>query len=142
MSDIYNDDILLWSEHQAELLRRLAAGEPVNEAPDWTNIMQEVADVGRTSLLACRSLLLQALLHDLKAEAWPLSRDVPHWRSEARFARINAADAYAPSMRQRIDVAELYAKALHAMPDSIDGQSPLPVPAVCPVTLDDLLAED
>jgi hypothetical protein len=142
MGDIYNDDILLWSEHQAELLRRLAGGEPMNEAPDWPNIIDEVADVGRNSLRACRSLLLQALLHDLKVEAWPLSRDVPHWRSEARVARINAADAYTPSMRQRIDVAKIYAKALRAMPESIDGQPPLPVPAACPVTLDELLAED
>jgi hypothetical protein len=64
---------------------------------------------------------------------------VPHWRSEARIARINAADAYVPSMRQKIDVADIYAKALRAMPDTIDGQPPLPLPAECPVTLDDLL---
>jgi len=140
MSD-YDTDILTWSERQAALLRRVVAGEPVNEAPDWLNIIEEVADVGRNSLRACRSLLLHALLHDLKAEAWPLSRDVAHWRSEARVARINAADAYAPSMRQRIDVAGLYAKALHAMPETMDGQPPLPVPDICPVTLDELLAE-
>ena len=139
MSDLYESDILSWSEHQAELLRRVAAGEPVNESPDWLNIVEEVADVGRNSLRACRSLLFQALLHDLKAEAWPQSRDVPHWRSEARVARINAADAYTPSMRQRIDVADLYAKALHAMPESSDGQAPLAAPEVCPVTLDELL---
>ena len=117
MSDRYDDDILIWSEHQVELLRRLAAGDPANEAPDWLNIIAEVADVGRDSLRVCRSQLFQALLHDLKAEAWPLSRDAPHWRSEARIARVNAADAYTPSMRQRIDVASLYAKALHAMPE-------------------------
>ena len=142
MSD-YDTDILEWSERQAELLRRHAAGERVNDSDlDWPNIIEEVADVGRNTLRACRSQLLQALLHDLKAEAWPLSRDVPHWRSEARVARINAADAYAPSMRQKIDVADLYAKALHAMPETIDGQAPLPVPSVCPVTLEELLAGD
>jgi len=142
MSDLYDTDVLLWSEHQAELLHRRAAGELVNDAElDWSNIAEEVADVGRNTLRACRSQLLQALLHDLKAEAWPLSRDVPHWRSEARVARINAADAYAPSMRQRIDVADLYAKALRALPDTSDGQPPLPLPAVCPITLDQLLAE-
>ncbi len=140
MSD-YDTDILTWSERQAVLLRRVVAGEPVNETPDWFNIIEEVADVGRNSLRACRSLLLHALLHDLKAEAWPLSRDAAHWRSEARVARINAADAYAPSMRQRIDVAGLYAKALHAMPETMDGQPPLPLPDACPVTLDELLAE-
>jgi hypothetical protein len=138
----YDTDILVWSEHQAELLRRRAAGELVNEAEmDWSNIAEEIEDVGRNTLRACRSQLLQALLHDLKAEGWPLSRDAPHWRSEARVARINAADAFALSMRQKIDVAEIYAKALRAMPETIDGQPPLPVPVVCPVTLDELLTE-
>ena len=33
MSD-YDTDLLIWSEHQADLLRRLAAGEPMNETPD------------------------------------------------------------------------------------------------------------
>jgi hypothetical protein len=32
MSDLYNTDILLWSERQAKLLRRHAAGEHVNDA--------------------------------------------------------------------------------------------------------------
>jgi hypothetical protein len=140
MSD-YDTDILIWSERQAELLRQHAAGARENDAIDWPNIIEEVEDVGRNTLRACRSQLLQALLHDLKAQAWPLSRDVPHWRSEARVARINAADAYAPSMRQRIDVTDLYAKALRALPDTEDGQAPLPLPDVCPVTLDDLLGE-
>jgi hypothetical protein len=57
-------------------------------------------------------------------------------------ARINAADAFAPSMRQKIDVADLYAKALRALPETIDGQPPLPLSDVCPVTLDELLADD
>jgi Domain of unknown function DUF29 len=136
----YDTDVLTWSERQAALLRRVGAGEKVNDQVDWENVAEEVADVGRNSLRACRSLLLQALLHDLKAEAWPLSRDVPHWRSEALVARINAADAYTPSMRQRIDVPGIYARALRAMPETIDGQGPLPVQPECPVTLDELLA--
>jgi hypothetical protein len=45
-------------------------------------------------------------------------------------------------MRQRIDVAELYADALAATPDSQDGQPPLPLPPACPVTLEELLSED
>lgn len=139
MSD-YDFDILSWSERQAELLRRHVAGERVNSADlDWPNIIEEVADVGRNTLRACRSHLLQALLHDLKAKAWPLSREVPHWRSEARVARINAADAFAPSMRQWIDVTDLYAKAVRAMPETVDGQPPLPMAAACPMTLDELL---
>jgi hypothetical protein len=45
---------------------------------DRPNIIEEVADAGRNTGRACRSHLLQALLHDLNATAWPLSRDVPH----------------------------------------------------------------
>jgi hypothetical protein len=33
MSDLYDDDTLRWSEHQAERPRRAAAGEPLSEAP-------------------------------------------------------------------------------------------------------------
>jgi hypothetical protein len=62
MSDLYDDVVLVWSEQQAELLQRLAAGEPINEAPDWANIIEEVRDVGRNGLRACRSHLFQALL--------------------------------------------------------------------------------
>jgi hypothetical protein len=44
-------------------------------------------------------------------------------------------------MRQRINVADLYAKALRALPDTFDGQPALPLPAVCPVNLDELLSD-
>ena len=139
----YEADILQWSEHQAALLRRRAAGELLNEAElDWPNIAEEIEAVGSEQLHAVTSLLTQAILHMLKAEAWPLSGEVPHWQAEARRFRGDAADRFAPSMRQKIDMAKVYRRALRAMPETIDGQGPLPVPEVCPVTLDDLLAED
>ena len=142
MGELYETDVLEWSEHQARLLRQHAAGRPGNEAPDWANIIEEVESVGRSELHVVRSNLVQALLHDLKCEAWPLLPYVPHWRAEARVFRGNAADAFAPSMRQRIDMAELYRRALRGVPDSVDGQPPRPVPDVCPVTLDAMLGSD
>jgi hypothetical protein len=45
-------------------------------------------------------------------------------------------------MRHRIDMAKVYRRALRAMPETIDDQSPLPVSETCPVTSDELLAED
>ncbi len=140
VNSLYDTDILQWSEHQAALLRRVAAGEAPNVPPDWPNIIEEVADVGLSELRACRSLLLQALLHDLKAAAWPTASHVPHWQAEARRFRIDAADAFTPSMAQRIDIKDIYAKARRAMPTAIDGQAPLPVPLDCPMTLEALLA--
>jgi hypothetical protein len=44
-------------------------------------------------------------------------------------------------MAQKLDTTGLYADALYALPETIDGVPPLPVPIECPVTLDELLAE-
>jgi len=140
MDGLYDADVLEWSEHQARLLRQHAAGKPGNEAPDWTNIIEEIESVGRSQLNAVRSLLRQALIHDLKCRAWPLVLYVPHWRAEALRFRADAADAFSPSMRQHVDVAQLYKSAVRLLPESIDGQPPLPVPDICPATLDELLS--
>jgi hypothetical protein len=139
MADLYEDDILLWSERQADLLRRLARGERVNDQIDWDNLVEEVESVGRSQLSSVRSLLVQALTHDLKARAWPHAREVPHWHAEARGFRGDAAEAFAPSMRQRIDVEDLYRRALHRLPEVMDDRPPRPLPESCPFTLDELL---
>ena len=143
MDGMYDTDVLLWSERQASLLRRLAAGERINTAElDWPNVIEEIESVGSEQLHAVTSNLVQALIHMLKAEAWPLSREVPHWQAEAVVFRGNAADRFTASMRQRIDLARIYRRALRGLPKTIDGQPPLPVRDTCPVTLDELLAED
>jgi hypothetical protein len=139
MSD-YDSDILVWSERQGALLRRRAAGELVNDRElDWPNIAEEIKSVGRSQLSAVRSCIIQALAHDLKAEAWPNSQAVPGWRAEAVRFRQEAAEAFAPSMRQHIDMVKLYALAFRRLPAMMDGQAPLPVPTTCPATLDELL---
>jgi hypothetical protein len=132
---------VLWSERQAELLRQHAAQARENDAIDWPNIIAEIESVGNEQRFAVESNLMQALIHILKADAWPLSPAVPHWQAEARVFRANAANRFAASMRQRINLAQIYRQALRGLPSSIDGQPPLPVPDVCPFTLDELLSE-
>jgi hypothetical protein len=142
MSTLYDSDILVWSEHQTDLLRRLAAGERVNDQVDWENVVEEIESVGREQLHAVESLLFQALLHMVKAEGWPGSLDVENWRADARGFRAQARRRFAPSMRQKIDVGSLYADAIKALPAKMDGHPPLPLPEVCPATLDELLAAE
>ena len=101
----YDTDILLWSEQQAELLRSRAAN-----ALDGDNIAEEIVDVGRSELRAVASHLVQALLHDLKAEALPLSREVPHWRAEARGHRDDARAAVTQSSRRTVELKALRAE--------------------------------
>ena len=143
MGDLYDADVFEWSQHQAALLRRRAAGELVNEAElDWPNIAEEIESVGRDQLHAVESFLVQALLHDLKAEAWPATPYVGAWRGEARRFRGEAADRFTLSMRRKIDLAKIYRRALRAMPDEIDGLKPLPVSHTCSFSLDELLSDN
>lgn len=135
MNDLYEDDILTWSEQQAALLRWRAAN-----SLHWDNIAEEIEDAGQSQLRAVESHLVQALLHDLTAESWPQFHEVPHWRAEARGQRDDARAALTPSMAQRINVSALYRRALRRMPEAIDGQQPLLVAETCSVTLDELLA--
>jgi hypothetical protein len=142
MGNLYWDDVLLWSEQQAGLLRRLAAGERVNEQIDWENLIEEVESVGNEQLHAVESLLLQALIHMVKARSWPDAHDAPKWRADAMSFRAQAANRFVPSMRQRIRLDRLYRQARRAVPETNDGQAPLPSPDVCPVTLDELLRDE
>jgi hypothetical protein len=142
MSDLYDDDIVLWSERQSELLRRRAAGELVNDAElDWPNIAEEIESVGNEQCFAVESLLVQAIVHLLKAHAWPDCRDAPNWRADSMRFRGDAAARFVPSMRQRLDLERIWRRAVRAMPDTIDGVALVPLPLTCPYTLDDLLSE-
>ena len=136
----YETDILVWSEQQADLLRRAAVGERVNGL-DWPNLIEEISAVGRAELHAVESLPGQALLRLLKMVGWPDAAAVPHWRAEALAFLRRAARQFAPGMRQRIVLRDIYEDALvQAGSDCIDGAAPLPLPPLCPLALDDLLS--
>ncbi len=140
---LYEYDALAWAERQADLLRRLAAGERVNDEVDWPNVIEEVQDVGRSALRSCRSLLRHAMTHLLKLHAWPASRSVSHWREETESFIDDAEDCFAPSMRQHIDLPDLYRRALKQFRLATDDSgAPRPVPATCPFVLDDFFSSD
>jgi hypothetical protein len=138
---LYERDILSWSQHQADLLRRLARGERVNDV-DWEHVVEEIEDVGLSELHAVESFLDLMLVHLLKIHGWPDSPSVDHWRAEVGAFQKNAARRFAPSMRQRIDVAKLFADALEQLDgvhyNGIPGRLG---PGECPFTLDMLLTE-
>jgi hypothetical protein len=143
MGDLYEDDFLLWSEGQAILLRRVAAGERVNDRDlDWASLGDEIEAVGRGELRAFKSLLTQGIVHRLKRQCWLDSGEVPHWHGEEIRFRQEAADAFSPSMRQRVDLERIHRRAVQRLPPTIDGLPPRPVPDLLGVTLDEWLYVD
>ena len=142
MSDLYEADVVVWSEDQAALLRRLAAGERVNDLVDWANVIEEIESVGNEQLHAVSSLLTQALVHRLKALAWPDAREVDNWRADAERFAGDAADRFTPAMRQRLDFARIYRRALRAVPATMYGVPRPLLPAESPWALDELLGNE
>jgi hypothetical protein len=139
MSDLYETDILLWSEQQAEALRRLQQGERSNTL-DWDNLIEEVEAVGRSELRAVKSLLRHAVEHLLKVAGWPEAQDTSHWLAEAKTFLAEARDGFTPSMGQRLNLSEIYADALQVVQlRRYDGAEAAPLPEVCPLALEDLL---
>src|SRR3954469_20758025 len=99
-SALYDDDILLWSEQQAELIRRL--GKTRRDLPnefDVENVAEEVESVGRSELAAVESQLQNILLHLMKLALYPEADAVRHWRVEAAAFHGEVRRRYAPSMR-------------------------------------------
>jgi hypothetical protein len=139
--DLYEHDILTWSEHQADLLRRVARGERVNNV-DWAHIVEEIEDVGLSELNAVRSYLRLMLVHLLKLRGWRDSPSANHWRGEVVSFQKDAVQRYAPSMRQRIDLAKLYADAIEQLETiTYDDIAPSAWPPDCPFSLDQLLQD-
>ncbi len=144
MDGLYEKDALAWAERQAELLTRLARGERVNADIDWSNVIEEVRDVGLTELRACRSLLEQAIRHLIKLHAEPEHLSANHWKAEVQVFLDDALDRYTPAMAERIEVAKLYRRALkldHKIAQQL-GRAIPPLPQECPFGADDLLTEE
>ena len=112
MDDLYNTDFVLWSERQADLLRRLARGERVNDQVDWPNIVEEIASLGRNDRRDLRSRILIVLDHLMRLEASPATAPRHGWQRtliEQRDA-IQVLLDESPSLRR--EIAPMIAQAL------------------------------
>jgi uncharacterized protein DUF29 len=139
MGSLYDADILLWSERQVDLLRRLARGERVNDALDRENVIGEVGDVGRSEFNSVASLLEVGLTHLLLAHGSRRPEPVAHRRSEAGTALAGAARRYAPSVGRRLDLGETWTVALIADREKLaaDGGPARRLPDACPFAVTD-----
>ena len=143
-ASLYNDDILLWSEQQAEVIRKL--GQARRDLPnefDVENVAEEIESVGRSELAAVESQVQNIFVHLMKLVIEPHSEAARHWRGEIVAFHGEATRRYAPSMRQRIDVNRLWERArLQSMlmsetPEQLEAV----LPKQSPIQLDELLAE-
>jgi hypothetical protein len=104
VSDLYDSDILTWSERQADLLRRIARGEPHNEAPDWLNIAEEIESVGQSERRRLRSHIATVIEHLIKLQASPATEPRIGWKVSILKARqgIERSLEATPSLKPEV----------------------------------------
>ena len=108
----YDTDTVLWSERQADLLRRLAAGERVNDQVDWENVAEEIDSVGRSQRIALASHVRVVLEHLMKLEASPAVEPRRGWRETVRRARADIRELLEDSPSLRRTVGTIIARQL------------------------------
>jgi hypothetical protein len=100
MDDLYVHDVAAWAERQAELLRRLARGEQINDQPDWPNIAEEIEDVAASQRREIRNRLA-VLCEYLLKWAYQSDRRSGSWRGSIVEARERIADVIEESPLSR-----------------------------------------
>ena len=142
-SALYDEDILRWSERQAEIVRGLARVRGIPNDLDIANVAEEIESVGRSELAAVESFIELILAHLVKLSLEPDAQAARKWRSEIIAFHGNMRRRYADSMRGRIAFDEIWrqvrAQAIVAAEDGAAVAALLPERS--PVDLDELLAE-
>jgi hypothetical protein len=114
MSD-YDTDLLRWSERQAALLRRAAAGDRVNDQVDWENVAEEIESLGESDRRELTNRIATILVHLVKLEASPADEPRTGWRETVleQRRRITRLLKDSPSLRPGISqvIAEELADA-------------------------------
>jgi hypothetical protein len=144
MSDqsLYDEDILLWSEQQAEAIRRLGrTRRDLSNELDIENVAEEIESVGRSELAAVGSYIELIFTHLIKLLMEPNADPARHWRGEISGLHSRMRRRYSPSMRQRIDIDEIWRAAREQSLLAYDAaDSPVAkLPKDSPLAVDDLI---
>ena len=137
VADLYHSDFYAWTQDQAARLRALVGDNRL----DAEHLADEVADLGRSERNAVQQNLVQVLTHMLKAAWSPAEQPQGHWHEEILRHQQQARDAFSASMRQHLDVGEIWQRAIRLANAAFrdHGEPPLPVEQPSPMSLDELL---
>ena len=146
-ADLYDTDILAWSEQQAAVLRTLAGRRDLPNDLDLSNIVEEIEDLGLSQLASVKSFIRLILTHAIKCWADSEAPSVLHWHAEIGRFQAELGDRMTASMRGRIDMNRLWQQASKQAGLDLDGYGRLTnvltaqlgsSSGACPVDLDDI----
>jgi hypothetical protein len=141
----YDDDFYAWTQYQAEVLRTLRTRD---NRFDREHLAEEVQDLGNSYRDAVRSQVRRILLHFLKLAHSPARDPRRDWMDSIIDARAEIEDKLTRSLRRDVEemLPRLYAisrkRAVLELERHDEPDAVLSVPAECPYTIDQILAED
>jgi len=141
----YEDDFYAWTQYQAEVLRSMRTRD---NRFDRENVAEEIETVGRNERDAVRSQVRRILEHFLKLAYSPARDPRSGWIESILDARSVLADKISPTLRQDIEasLARLYRDVRRKTEVSLGGygehQAAASLPAACPYSVDQILADD
>jgi hypothetical protein len=147
LEQLYEEDFHAWTRDQAKALRRLAQARP-NEAIDFSHLIDEVQDLGRSQRDAVRSHARAIVEHCLKLEHSAAREPRGGWVTPITHARVALQDKLTPSLRRdpATSLPRLYGQARlqAAVALRVHGEegAAQALPETCPYTLEQILAEE
>jgi hypothetical protein len=140
--ELYEEDLYVWSQTQAALLR---AGR--FDELDLANLIEEVEDVGGALRRSVHNRTITIMVHLLKLQHSPASEPRVGWRDTIRTQRTRLSTDLTPSLRRSLaaDLGELYARARDdadgSLRDHGEQAAADALPAACPYTLDQITGD-
>ena len=141
----YDEDFYAWTQYQAEVLRSMPA--PDNRF-DREHVAEEIEDLGKSERNAVRSEVRRVLEHFLKLAHSPAGDPRYGWMRSIVEARGSLDDQLSVTLRHDLDarLATLYRAARKQAQLSLrehgEEAAAASLPATCPWTLDQILADD
>ena len=141
----YEDDFYAWTQYQAEVLRTLPTADT---RFDRDNLVEEIESLGRSERDAVRSQVRRVLVHFLKLAYSPARDPRFDWMDSIADARAELADKLSSSLMRDVEerLPRLYTEGrkraelqLQRYGEHAAARS---LPAECPYTIDQILAED
>ena len=137
---LYDEDLVAWTEKQADALHRRAANEI-----DWDNVAEEIESLGRSERNELRSRIRTILDHLIRLQTSPAPEPTRGWRRTVVEQRAQLEDVLkeSPSLKPKVAdiIAEELPKAhvLAALALEEYGEHPRVDPAALSFTADQVL---
>ncbi len=109
---LYETDICTWAEQQASALRGLASRVDLPNELDLLNVIEEIEDVGNSLFRSVSSFMRLIMSHIILIAADADAEAVRHWTREVATFRGNLVQSWQRSMRQRIDMDQIWRHAV------------------------------